>query len=81
AKQAAAQAAATVTSTVTGVAATVAKAKRTYTVKGGDSLSVIAKSELGSGARWPGIYELNKQLIGNNPDLIHPGQVLEIPEK
>jgi nucleoid-associated protein YgaU len=50
-----------------------------YTVKSGDSLSKIAKSQLGDGGRWREIYELNVELIGKDPDLIHPGQQLRLP--
>jgi nucleoid-associated protein YgaU len=52
---------------------------RTYVVKSGDSLSKIAKELYGDAKRWPEIYEANKALIGDNPDLIHPGQKLVIP--
>lgn len=51
----------------------------TYTVVVDDNLSMIAETQLGDGNRWPEIYELNKDLIGDNPDLIHPGQVLVLP--
>jgi nucleoid-associated protein YgaU len=56
-----------------------AAAGRTYVVKAGDSLSKIAKELLGDSNRWPEIYEANKELIGDNPNLIHPGQELRIP--
>ena len=46
---------------------------RTYTVKSGDSLSAIAQSEMGDAKRWPELYEANKDAVGKNPDLIHPG--------
>ncbi len=52
---------------------------KTYTVKAGDSLSKIAKEVYGDAGKWKQIYEANKALIGNNPDLIKPGQVLTIP--
>lgn len=52
---------------------------KTYVVKPGDSLSKIAKELLGDAKRWPEIYELNKALIGDNPNLIHPGQELKLP--
>jgi nucleoid-associated protein YgaU len=55
-----------------------ASAERTYTVKKGDSLSKIAKAELGSANKWKAIWELNKDQI-KNPDLIKPGQVLKLP--
>ena len=48
----------------------------TYTVKGGDSLSKIAAS---LGLSWRDIYELNKSVIGGDPNLIRPGQVLNLP--
>ena len=50
----------------------------TYTVVSGDSLSRIAAKYLGDGARWREIYNMNKKVIGSNPDLIYPGQVFEI---
>ena len=51
----------------------------TYTVQKGDSLSKIAKREYGKASLWPRIFEANKDQI-KNPDLIHPGQKLRIPE-
>ena len=46
-----------------------------------DSLWKIAKSLLGDGSRWSDIYNYknNKSIIGSNPNLIRPGQVLSIP--
>ena len=52
--------------------------ERTYTVVAGDSLSKIAKREYGDAAKWRGIWEANRDTI-KNPDLIHPGQVLNLP--
>ncbi len=54
---------------------------KTYTVKKGDTLWGIAVKFLKSGARWPEIYNIpaNKKVIGPNPNLIYPGQVLRIP--
>ena len=51
----------------------------TYTVKAGDTLWAIAKQFLGNGSRYPEIYELNKAIIGPDPNLIHAGQVFAIP--
>lgn len=50
----------------------------TYTVKSGDSLSKIAKAIYGDGTEWRRIFDANRDKL-NNPDLIHPGQVLTIP--
>ena len=56
-----------------------AAAGTTYTVVSGDSLSKIATHHYGDSAKWHQIYEANKALIGNNPDLIEVGQVLTLP--
>ena len=55
-----------------------AKKTETYVVQPGDSLSKIAKELLGDAARWPEIFELNKDQI-KDPNLIHVGQELRIP--
>jgi len=52
---------------------------KTYTVKSGDTLWGIAKQTLGDGSRWQEIYNANVSVIGKNPNLIYPGQVLRIP--
>lgn len=49
---------------------------KTYTVKSGDSLSLIAK-KLGISS-WKTIYEKNKGTIGANPNLIKVGQVFKL---
>jgi|YNPNPStandDraft_1061719.scaffolds.fasta_scaffold04237_8 nucleoid-associated protein YgaU len=56
-----------------------AAAKRTYVVKSGDSLSKIARDQLGDASRWPEIFELNKDKI-KDPNLIYPGQELTLPK-
>jgi nucleoid-associated protein YgaU len=43
------------------------------------SLWGIAEHEYGSGQQWQKIYNANKSIIGSNPNLIKPGQVLVIP--
>ncbi|TDW69867.1 hypothetical protein [Kribbella pratensis] len=55
-------------------------------VREGDSLWGLAARELGPGAtdeaiaaRWPDWYAVNRQVIGEDPDLILPGQVLRVP--
>ncbi|MBN1993458.1 MAG: LysM peptidoglycan-binding domain-containing protein [Anaerolineae bacterium] len=50
-----------------------------YYVQSGDTLWEIAEREYGDGSKWPAIYEENKEIIGNNPNIIHPGQDLVIP--
>lgn len=57
---------------------TATSGSRTYTVVSGDSLSKIAKREYGDAQKWQLIYQANRDKI-NDPDLIHPGQVLTIP--
>jgi nucleoid-associated protein YgaU len=52
---------------------------RTYTVVKGDNLSKIATSVCGNANKWRTIYEANKDVI-KDPNLIHPGQVLKIPD-
>lgn len=47
----------------------------TYIVKKGDTLSSIAKKY---NTTWQAIYNKNKDVIGENPDIIRPGQVLTI---
>lgn len=49
-----------------------------YKVRHGDSLSKIARKQLGNADRWPDIFELNRDVI-NNPSVIFPGQFLLLP--
>jgi nucleoid-associated protein YgaU len=58
------------------------------TVEAGDCLWSLASRELGLGAsavdieaRWRWIYRLNKAVIGPDPQLIHPGQILRLPSE
>ena len=62
-----------------GGGSTGSAAPRTVAVASGDSLSRIAQRELGDANRWREIYDLNKEVIGNNPNLIFPGQKLQLP--
>jgi len=55
---------------VTGILRTVVK---------GDTLWDIAQDEYNDATRWPEIYAANTDVIGADPDLIFPGQVLRIP--
>src|SRR2546421_10469572 len=50
-----------------------------YTVQPGDTLSSIAQQAYGDANQWQKIYDANKQVIGNDPNLIRPGEVLSIP--
>lgn len=50
-----------------------------YTVRSGDTLSAIAARVYGHPDYWPTIYNANRALIGGNPNVIHPGEVLAIP--
>jgi uncharacterized protein YidB (DUF937 family) len=50
----------------------------TYTVASGDSLSKIAKQHYGDANQWQKIFDANRDQL-SNPDLIKPGQVLQIP--
>lgn len=56
------------------------------TVHAGDSLWSIAAAHLPPGsddaavaAAWPRWYAANRSVVGDDPDLIHPGQVLAVP--
>lgn len=51
--------------------------QKTYTVKKGDTLFAIAKETMGNGNLYPQIAKANNL---PNADLIHPGDVLIIPD-
>jgi nucleoid-associated protein YgaU len=53
-------------------------AEETYTVKPGDSLSKIAQRHYGDAGKWRAIFDANRDQL-DDPDLIHPGQVLKLP--
>ena len=51
-----------------------------YTVQPGDTLSGIAQRFYGDGNKYHQIYDYcNRQVIGPDPNLIRPGEVLYIP--
>jgi len=50
---------------------------RTYSVRAGDYLSKIAYEQNVSGG-WHRLYEDNREAVGDNPSLIHPGLKLTI---
>jgi nucleoid-associated protein YgaU len=47
-------------------------------IQRGDTLWAIAKRYLGSGLRYPSIFQGNRTVI-NNPNLIHPKQEVKVP--
>lgn len=63
----------------------------THTVEPGDSLWKIARGFLADdgGAPagsdisdlWRSMYEMNREVIGDNPHLIQPGQILRLPTR
>lgn len=59
---------------------TAEKVGGTYTVQKGDSLSKIAKQELGDGNAWKRIFDANRDVL-DDPDKIQPGQTLKLPPK
>jgi nucleoid-associated protein YgaU len=59
---------------------TAEKVGGTYTVQKGDSLSKIAKQELGDANAWQKIFEANRDVL-DDPDKIFPGQTLKLPPK
>ncbi|GGQ74414.1 LysM peptidoglycan-binding domain-containing protein [Kitasatospora griseola] len=57
--------------------ATTSQAAGKYTVQSGDTLSGIAAARNLSGG-WEQLFQANRDVIGGNPDLIVPGQVLSM---
>ena len=49
-----------------------------YTVQPGDSLWSIAANHLGGGYNWTELYNWNRSVVGSNPNLIYPGEVLTL---
>ncbi|GAA3367857.1 hypothetical protein GCM10020367_65030 [Streptomyces sannanensis] len=60
-----------------GAATTVPGPRESYTVVGGDTLSRIAESRRVRGG-WQRLYAANRAVIGDDPDLIVPGQRLRL---
>jgi nucleoid-associated protein YgaU len=52
---------------------------RSHTVREDESFYSIARSQLGSGARWKELFELNRALVKNDPRGLKPGMVLRLP--
>ncbi len=53
-------------------------AARTATVGEGDTLSDIAKRELGNANRWHDLWSANKAILPD-PDRVTPGMILQLP--
>jgi nucleoid-associated protein YgaU len=69
------------TKTGKSVAETATKGKtRTYKVRFGDTLQIIAHDQLGSSARWKEILKLNKKLK-NDPMRLRANTTIVLPEK
>jgi hypothetical protein len=52
-----------------------------YTVRAGDSLSLIAGRLWGNTGLWHDLYNDNRAAVGGNPNLIHPGLKLKIRKR
>jgi len=57
-----------------------APVRLTYTVKKGDSLTVIAQRVLGSQKRWKELYDINRNVI-RDPDNLEVGVSLSLPDQ
>jgi len=49
-----------------------------HEVESGDTLGKIAKAYYGNAMKYTAIFEANKDIL-SNPDVIHPGQKLVLP--
>ena len=70
---------ATIDSTLNRVSPQTADGNRQVTIQAGDHLWALAYESYGDGLRYLQIFEANKELI-QNPDLIFPGQIFNIPQ-
>jgi len=48
-------------------------------VKRGETLSLIARRELGDTEKWKALYETNKDVVGPDPNQIYTGMRLRVP--
>jgi LysM repeat protein len=56
------------------------KPPRTYVVQKGDSLWKIAQQHYGNGSQYPKIISANPERLKDEKSVIHPGDVLVVPE-
>ncbi|WKX72584.1 peptidoglycan DD-metalloendopeptidase family protein [Streptomyces sp. XD-27] len=54
--------------------------EQNYTVVSGDTLYKIAQTH-GVDGGWQAVYEANREVVGDNPNLIFPGQDLSLTEQ
>ena len=53
---------------------------QTYVTQSGDTLWDIAQRIYGDGTKWSMIHEANRATIGDDPQVIHAGATLVIPD-
>jgi nucleoid-associated protein YgaU len=73
-------ASATVATSLTGPTTRPIDSSREYRVVSGDNLNTIAKKLYGTTTRAKQIYDLNKDLIGPNPNALKLNMVLKLPD-
>jgi nucleoid-associated protein YgaU len=56
-----------------------ASSDRTYRVREGDTFYLIAAAQCGSSGRWQEVYQLNRDLVNDDPKKLKPGMVLRLP--
>lgn len=49
-------------------------ASKVHVVVPGDTLYGISQQMTGNGYKWPQLYAANRSVVGNNPNLIFPGE-------
>ncbi len=58
-----------------------AEAERTYAAEPGDTLPAIAQKVYGDPNLWRLVFEANRDVLGNNPNLLRVGTELKIPPR